>query len=76
MELITERLVLRPWQESDAESLYEYAQDPQVGPIAGWPVHTSVENSREIIREVLSVEETYAVCLKENGRIFGRNMLA
>ena len=49
MEFKTERLILRPWEESDAESLYEYAKDPLVGPIAGWPVHTSVENSREII---------------------------
>lgn len=71
MELTTERLLLRPWRESDAESLYEYAKDPRVGPIAGWPVHTSVENSREIIREVLSAEETYAVCLKENGTAIG-----
>lgn len=71
MKLTTERLLLRPWNESDAESLYEYAKDPEVGPIAGWPVHTSVENSREIIREVLSAEETYAVCLKENGKAVG-----
>ena len=62
MELTTERLLLRTWKETDAESLYEYAKDPEVGPIAGWPVHTSVENSREIIRGVLSAEETYAVC--------------
>ena len=26
--LETERLFLRPWKESDAESLYEYAKDP------------------------------------------------
>lgn len=71
MELTTERLVLRPWKESDAERLYKYAKDPEVGPIAGWPVHTSVENSRQIIREVLSAEETYAVCLKENGKAIG-----
>ena len=31
----TDRLILRPWVESDAESLYEYAKDPEVGPIAG-----------------------------------------
>ena len=24
MELQTERLILRPWQESDAEALYKY----------------------------------------------------
>ena len=71
MILYTERLILRPWEDSDAESLYEYARDDRVGPIAGWPVHTSVENSREIIRTVLSVPETYAVCLKEDNKAIG-----
>ena len=71
MRFETDRLILRPWTEDDAESLFEYAKDPAVGPIAGWPVHTSVENSREIIREVLSADETYAVCLKEDNRAIG-----
>ena len=71
MLLETERLILRPWEESDAEDLYRYASDPAVGPIAGWPVHTSVENSREIIRGVLSAPETYAVVLKETGHPAG-----
>lgn len=44
----TERLLLRPWQESDAEALYRWASDPEVGPAAGWSPHTSVENSREM----------------------------
>ena len=69
--LETERLLLRPWRESDAEDLYRYASDPNVGPIAGWPVHTSIENSREIIRDVFSAEETYAVCLKGDRRAIG-----
>jgi RimJ/RimL family protein N-acetyltransferase len=67
----TTRLILRPWKESDAVSLYEYAKDPRVGPIAGWPVHTSVENSREIIRDVLSADETYAVTLKGDDTAVG-----
>lgn len=71
MILETERLILRPWREDDAEDLYKYACDPDVGPIAGWRVHTSVENSREIIRTVLSAPETYAVCLKSDGRPIG-----
>ena len=71
MILETERLMLRPWRETDAEDLYEYAKDERIGPVAGWPVHTSVENSREIIRDVLSAPETYAVCLKKNGRPVG-----
>lgn len=60
MELQTKRLLLRAWKESDAEALYKYAQNPNVGPIAGWPPHTSVENSREIIKAVLSAPETYS----------------
>lgn len=71
MILTTDRLILRPWKESDAGDLYEYAKNPKVGPIAGWPVHTSEENSREIIRNVLSAPEIYAVCLKEDGRAVG-----
>ena len=61
----TERLILRPWQEQDAEDLYTYASNPEVGPPAGWPPHTSVDNSRVIIKNVLSKPETYAVCLKD-----------
>ena len=65
MKLETERLILRPWTEEDAEALYRYAQDDRIGPAAGWPPHTSVENSREIIRGVLSRPGTCAVILKE-----------
>ena len=72
MTLTTNRLILRPWREEDAEDLYTYASNPAVGPPAGWPPHTSVENSREIIRSVLSASETYAVCLKETGKPIGR----
>ncbi|WP_247644876.1 GNAT family N-acetyltransferase [Bifidobacterium pseudolongum] len=43
--LQTERLVLRPWRESDAEALYEYAKNPNIGPAAGWPPHKDVEDS-------------------------------
>ena len=67
----TKRLILRPWREDDAQELFNHAKDPDVGPAAGWPPHTSVENSREIIRDVLSANETYAVCLKENGKPIG-----
>ena len=69
--LETNRLFLRPWHEDDAEELYKHAKDPEVGPMAGWPAHTSVENSREVIKNVLSAPETYAVCLKEDGKPIG-----
>ena len=71
MVLETERLILRPWEGSDAEECYKYAKDDRVGPIAGWPVHTSVENSRQAIREVLMKPEIYAIVLKETGLPIG-----
>ena len=42
MQLTTERLILRPWAETDAEDLYRYANDDRAGPIAGWPPHSTV----------------------------------
>ncbi|MBE6719451.1 MAG: GNAT family N-acetyltransferase [Ruminococcaceae bacterium] len=69
--LNTKRLVLRRWEESDAEDLYICASDPDVGPAAGWKPHKSVKESLEIIRNVFSGPEAYAVCLKEDGKPIG-----
>ena len=71
MILHTKRLILRPWTEDDAESLYEYAKDPEVGPIAGWPPHKSVGESKDVIKNVLEVEESYALCEKDSNRAIG-----
>ena len=65
------RLLLRPWADTDAERLYELARDPAIGPAAGWPPHTSVENSLEIIHTALGRPETYAVVLREIGLPIG-----
>ena len=70
MQLETERLLLRPWQDTDAADLYEYAKDDRVGPRAGWPPHTSVQNSAEIIRTVFNHPEVYAVELKEKMKLW------
>lgn len=71
MTIETGRLLLRPWREEDAAALFKYASDPRVGPAAGWPAHTSVEMSREVIRGVLSEPETYAVILRKTGEPVG-----
>ena len=69
--LVTNRLILRRWEDGDAEDLYKYASDPDVGPIAGWPPHQSVDESRDVIKYVLSGKEAYAICLKEDGKAIG-----
>ena len=63
----TGKILLRYWEESDTEALFKYASDPDVGPRAGWPVHKSVEESREIIRTFFHNETTWAIVLKETG---------
>ena len=67
----TDRIILRPWRESDAEALFKYASDPEVGPRAGWPPHKSVEDSLEIIRTVFNNPTTWAIVLKETGEPIG-----
>lgn len=69
--LETDRLILRPWREADAEALFKYASDPDVGPRAGWPPHKSVEESLEIIRKVFTAEGMWAIELKETGEAIG-----
>lgn len=67
----TESIRLRRWQESDAATLYKYASDPELGPLAGWPAHKSVEESLEIIRTVFSNDDTWAIELKSTGEAIG-----
>ena len=67
----TERLLLRPWSESDAKALYKYASDPEVGPRAGWPPHKSAEESREIIRTIFNNDHTWAIELKATNEVIG-----
>ena len=67
----TNRIRLRPWLDSDAETLYKYASDPEVGPRAGWLPHKSVEESREIIRTIFNNDRTWAIELKETGEAIG-----
>ena len=52
--LHTQRLILRKWTQADADSLFEYASSPEVGPIAGWPAHKSAEESRNVIKNALN----------------------
>ena len=69
--LESERLLLRPWKESDAEALYEYARTPNVGPAAGWKPHASIDETRMILKSFMEEDETWAVTLRSGGRLIG-----
>lgn len=69
--LETERLVLRMYSLMDAEGLYEYAKNPNVGPHAGWAPHKDVAESEEIIRTLFMPNEAWAIRRREDDRLIG-----
>ena len=67
----TERLILRPWRESDLVDFYEYASVDGVGQMAGWTPHKSIEESKTILGLFINEKKTLALELKENGKVIG-----
>ena len=67
----TDRLILRPWRESDLEDFYEYASVDGVGQMAGWAPHKSMEESKAILGMFIRGGKTLALELKENGKVIG-----
>jgi RimJ/RimL family protein N-acetyltransferase len=70
-QLETKRLILREWSPCDAADVYEYASGPVVGPMAGWKPHENIEESKKIIDMFIKENETWAIVLKETGRVIG-----
>lgn len=71
MTFETERLILRPWHEADAEELYELSRDPRVGPACGWNPHKSLDESRTVLKSILMNDYTYAIVSKDTGKLMG-----
>ena len=69
--LETDRLILRMWERRDAQQLYDYAKDPDVGPHAGWKPHANVGESRMIIDQLFRRNMTWAIVEKETGTVVG-----
>ena len=69
--LQTERLELRLWQPTDVDDLFEYAQDPRVGPSAGWPPHENLEESQRIVEMFINDADVYAIVLKSENKVIG-----
>ena len=71
-QIETERLILRPWKWEDAEDMYAYASSPNVGPRAGWKPHESIEETRQIMKEMfVGADDVWALELKENHKVIG-----
>lgn len=71
LTLETERLILRPFAQSDLHDLYEYASVPGVGEMAGWKHHESIEETEGILDDFIKNDKTFAIVLKESSRVIG-----
>lgn len=72
IRIASKRLSIRRWSEDDAEALYKYASDGRVSEMALWPRHTSVDMSREVIRDFFKPNPyTFAIVLKETDEPIG-----
>lgn len=71
IQIETERLILRPWRQSDLEDLYAYASVDGVGEMAGWVHHQNREESQAILDSFIAHKKTFALELKESGHVIG-----
>lgn len=70
-KILTERLILRPFEYSDLNDFYQYASVEGVGEMAGWKHHGSREESRKILDLFIREDKTFALCLKEDNKVIG-----
>lgn len=75
--LTTERLVLRPYRESDWEAVHEFGADPEVSRYMAWGPNTE-EQTRDFIRRCIDQTNdpgrdlyAFAIALRETGAVVG-----
>ena len=66
MELLTERLRLRPWTEADLEALHRIWSDPRT---IWWGPSDSLEHTRTLMQRVLQQQSWWGV--EREGEIIG-----
>lgn len=71
MIIETKRLILRPFQESDAMDVYEYLNEPAVHCFACMKLHSLEEARAEMRKRSKETEYSFAIVLKENGKVIG-----
>ena len=66
----TKRLLLRPFQESDYDDLFEFLSQLKDDEFEGYPGIT-YENGRKYLRQRLGSEDFYAVAPADSGKVIG-----
>lgn len=68
--LETLRTYLRPVNIDDAYDIYEYAKNRNVGDMAGFKAHESVEETKSVIDSILKLD-SLAIVYKKNNKVIG-----
>ena len=69
--LTTGRLLLRAFEPEDLQSLYAYCSEPDTGIHADKKPHESIEESRQLLNQLMQEDLTWAICDKVNGKNIG-----
>lgn len=65
----TDRLILRPWKDTDLQDFNEYASVDGVGQMAGWLPHKNIDESKAILKNFIEHKKTFAI--EYNGKVIG-----
>ena len=67
----TERLILRPFLESDAADVFDYLKNPAVNCFASMKLNSLEEAKAEMKNRVGETEYYFAIVLKDTGKVIG-----
>lgn len=71
MIIETERLILRPFLQTDAADVYEYLREPAVNCFAYMKLNSLDEAEKEMKKRIGETEYYFAITLKESGKVIG-----
>ena len=71
MILETQRLILRPFAEGDAEDVYAYLSEPVVNCFASMRLNSLDEAKAEMKKRSSETEYYFAITLKNSGKVIG-----
>ena len=71
MIIETERLILRPFLEGDADDVYEYLKALAVNCFAGMRLRSLDEAQEEVQKRLVETEYYFAITLKDGGKVIG-----
>ena len=71
MQFETERIMVRPFNMCDSEEVYEYCSDKEIGLLAGWAAHQSLDETKRTLSSWIEKGDHNAIVYKENNKVIG-----